>query len=291
MNYENLEQTALAAGTGYATYTGGKILLNKAKKPYVSKVVLKSMQNYSAEDNKLLSEAASKALERSPLKDKVIINNINTDNYEKFAEEVHQKISDKTAKWIKKIRPKYKLNSKDEEESLKKLKNKFKLMGKGKNACFVGLTNQVYVNNEKMSAATFHELGHAKNANTKGFGKLMHNIRRPFALAVPLILSVGLLKQKKEDGEKPVGAIDKTTTFIKDNAGKLTFFAMLPTLVEEGLASIKGAKLAKDGGLSANLLKRVNTGNFKAWTTYLLGTLITVGAVKLGIEVSDKMKK
>ena len=104
-------------------------------------------------------------------------------------------------------------------------------------------------------------------------------------------IRIALFKTKKAPNHEPKNKLDKTTTFIKDNAGKLTFFAMLPTLVEEGLASIKGAKLAKDGGLSANLLKRVNTGNFKAWTTYLLGTLITVGAVKLGIEVSDKMKK
>jgi hypothetical protein len=39
------------------------------------------------------------------------------------------------------------------------------------------------------------------------------------------------------------------------------------------------------------LLKRINTGNFKAWTTYLLGSLIVTAAVKLGIDVSDKIKK
>ena len=137
--------------------------------------------------------------------------------------------------------------------------------------------------------ATFHEMGHAVNSTTK-LGKLLQTAGGPMRMfAVPVILAVALLKRNKAEGEKPQGAVDKTTTFIKNNAGKLAFAAWLPTLAEEGMASIRAAKMAKGAGLSADLLKNLNKGNAKAWTTYLIGAAATAAAVRAAVWVKDKI--
>lgn len=169
-----------------------------------------------------------------------------------------------------------------------KLKKCMQAVADGKNAFCSPLTRDIMVNSEKLGAASFHEMGHALNASGSKFTKYLNIGRHVTALAVPLILATGLLKSAKKDGEKPNGVVDKTTTFIKDNAGKLTFAALIPTLAEEGLASIRGGQLAKQV-LSPSLVKKVNKGNFLAWTTYLAGALITSAAVALAVKVRDKV--
>ncbi|MBQ2611149.1 hypothetical protein IJF81_02015, partial [bacterium] len=82
------------------------------------------------------------------------------------------------------------------------------------------------------------------NANLSKFGKILQKCRPMALLAIP-VSQIALWKTKKAPGEEPKNGLDKTTTFIKNNAGKLTFLAFLPTLLEEGLASVKGNKLAK----------------------------------------------
>lgn len=171
----------------------------------------------------------------------------------------------------------------------KKLSEKIKEIAKGNNALCNPLTRDIMINTDKLAGASFHEMGHALNASG---GKLIkslvigrHIAKKGF---IPLILAIGLLKNKKQNGEEANGIIDKTTTFIKDNAGKLTFAALFPMLAEEGLASIRGAQIAKKV-LDPKLLKIVNRNNFLAWTTYLAGALITTGAVTLAVKIRDKI--
>ena len=116
----------------------------------------------------------------------------------------------------------------------------------------------------------------------------MHYGQNVSKAMIPAILITGLLKSKKEDGEQPKGIMDKTTTFIKNNCGKLVFAAMLPTIAEEGLASLNGAKLAKKV-LDSNMLKKVNKTNAIAWGSYIsLATVMGLGA-RLGVMVRDKI--
>ena len=63
---------------------------------------------------------------------------------------------------------------------------------------------------------------------------------------------------------------------------------MIPTMIEEGLASVRGAKLAKKV-LSPEMLKKVKTANFRAWTTYFVSTSIAAGLAKAAIYVRDKV--
>lgn len=156
----------------------------------------------------------------------------------------------------------------------------------GGNAAFVPNSNQILVNTEKMSAASLHEMGHALNKFSK-IGKILQKCRPIQLLALP-ILAVAAFKPKKADGEKANGVIDKTTTFIKNNAGKLTFATFLPILVEEGMASIKGAKLAKPH-LSADMLKQLNKLNGKAFLTYLGVAVATSLTATAASWIHDKI--
>ena len=142
----------------------------------------------------------------------------------------------------------------------------------GDNACFKPRTNQILVNTENMYVAAFHEMGHAMNKFSK-FGNILQKCRTMRALAVP-ILAIAAFKPQKAEGQRSSGVIDSTTTFIKNNAGKLAFAAFLPTLIEEGMASFKGAKLAKPH-LSSDAFKQLKNAYGKAFLTYL-GTAVAM---------------
>ena len=79
-------------------------------------------------------------------------------------------------------------------------------------------------------------------------------------------------------------------TFVKNNAGKITFATFIPTLLDEALASIQGAKLAKGSPLPKNLLKQLNRTNVLAWTTYLSIALIISTGVSLAVKAGDKIR-
>ncbi len=169
-----------------------------------------------------------------------------------------------------------------------KLTEKLKVVSKGKNAFCSPLTKDIMINMDNLGGASFHEMGHALNASGSKALKALVFGRHITKFFVPVILAVGLFKSKKKEGQEPNGIIDKMTTFIKNNAGKLTFAALIPTLAEEGLASIRGAQIAKKV-LDPKLLKKVNKYNFLAWTTYIASALVAAAAVKTAIMVRDKI--
>ncbi|MDD3593099.1 MAG: hypothetical protein PHX18_00555 [Candidatus Gastranaerophilales bacterium] len=158
----------------------------------------------------------------------------------------------------------------------------------GKNAFFAPKGNKIVIpTGGKFSLAYFHEIGHAMNANFSTVGKILQKMRPLTMLVLPIAL-LSLLKTKKAEGEQPQGIWDKTTTFIKNHAGKLTFAAFLPVLVEEGLASIKGQKLAKSI-LSPELLAKVSKNNKLAYLTYLGLALASALGVALAVKIKDKI--
>lgn len=144
------------------------------------------------------------------------------------------------------------------------------------------------VNKEKIGWAAFHEMGHALNNMTPGVGKMLRKLRGAGGILASLVFFTGLLKRKKVEGEKPQGAWDKATTFVKNNCGKLAFLGMTPMLLEEGLASIKGAKLAKSL-LSPEQFKALNKLYGKAWLSYV-GIAVGAGvATFVSSKIRDKI--
>ena len=161
-------------------------------------------------------------------------------------------------------------------------------ISEGRNAGYSSTANKVMINTEKLGPAGFHEIGHAINFNNSKFWRALQKYRL-FAPYVALsIAGVAILKRKKADGEKPTGFFDRTTTFIKNNAGKLAFGAMVPMLAEEVMASVRGNKLAKSL-LSPELAKKVIKMNGLGALGYV-GAAAAVGlAATLGSKVRDKI--
>ena len=130
----------------------------------------------------------------------------------------------------------------------------------GRNAFYTNKGNFAVAPKSKPSLI-LHELGHATNFE-KSF--VMRNLQklRAFGALAPVVLTfMNRASGQSEDGKK---------NFWERNAGKIGFMAMMPTIIEEGVASIRGIKMAKKVmGAKANLsaLKR---NYFFAWMTYVL---------------------
>lgn len=160
---------------------------------------------------------------------------------------------------------------------------------KSENAFFTFKSNKIIMPEKGLNLVFFHEAGHAANQNLSAIGKALQKCRWLSALALPIAL-VALFKTKKAPNEKPNSKTDKTTTFIKNNAGKLTFAAFLPLLLEEGLASIKGNKFAKKV-LSPHLFKKVLKTNAFSFSSYLITATLSSLSIYLGAKVKDMIAK
>ena len=154
----------------------------------------------------------------------------------------------------------------------------------GDNACYVDAAKKIVLPETKLNLAFFHEAGHAINANMSVFGKILQQCRPMALLALPIAL-IALLKTKKAPGEKPKNKLDAAGDFVKNNAGKLTLAAFAPMLIEEGLATIKGNKLAKEV-LNPELASKVAKSNAYGYGTYALLAL----GISAGIFIATKIK-
>ena len=151
----------------------------------------------------------------------------------------------------------------------------------GKNAAFDPTMNQVILNTDKISSAGFHELGHALNALKSKYGvKYLAKLRAPGYLIAGLMEYFAIFSRTK-----PKGAPRNFIDYIEDNCGKIAFLAMLPTVIEEGIASYRGINLAKKAGVSDALLKSMKKIYFKAHSTYsgkaVLGGLAVYASRKI----------
>lgn len=158
----------------------------------------------------------------------------------------------------------------------------------GRNAGYSNIANKVVINTEKLGPVGFHEIGHSINFNNSKFWRALQKYRTFAPLVALSLAGVAILKRKKADGEQPTGIIDKTTTFIKNNVGKLAFGAMIPVVAEETMASVRGNKLAKSL-LSPELAKKVLKSNRLGALSYI-GAAVAMGlAATFGSKVRDKI--
>jgi hypothetical protein len=251
---------------------------------FFSKPAVKEIQNISTNSktlNQQFKAAAEYAFESSNLSKKGVeyIDGKNI-RFDDFWEGIKNYGSTLDKKLIGKFKIYEKLNKKI-------ISNQYELMKNGLNAFFIPKMNKIYINKENASIFAFHEMGHAINKHSKNIGAFLQEIRTPFNKLAGVALLVSIVKHKKQP-EEQTGIIDRGTSFIKNNCGKLAFIGMLPTVLEEGLASINGQKLAKNI-LSENGLRRLNKMHVKAWLSYVglaIGT--TLGTV-LASKASDKI--
>lgn len=158
------------------------------------------------------------------------------------------------------------------------------------NALFSTSTNSILVPDSKINTPFFHELGHGINYNLKKGGKFLSNLSRiNYDLAILLGVSAILLPSQKDKEKK-----NKPIEFLQNNADKLAFLATTPLLLEEGLASIRGLKVAKPY-LDKIDYKKFKTSYFNAFMDYFTNACFVAGAAFAGLKIKnlimDKMKE
>jgi hypothetical protein len=158
---------------------------------------------------------------------------------------------------------------------------------KGANAFYNTETKEIIMPAKQLSTCSFHEIGHAMNANLSKIGPKLQKMRNPAMLAASLMITYcALTRNKKPDENGEISTAGKINNFIRNNSGKLAFLATTPILLEEGMASVKGQKLAKKFLTDKNLIKTVKINNILGYLTYLS---IGLGA-GLGAWATTKIK-
>lgn len=187
-------------------------------------------------------------------------------------------------------------NIKSKNPLMKKLKKVYtQMFGEGANAAYFTGTKDVVVHKESLFSSAYHELGHAMNANGGFASRMLQKSRSitPFgvSLVAPVVLAVGLLhKVDKNKPQEQKDNIEKSLDFVSNNAGKLTLASYAPMLAEEGLASIRGVKMAKKY-LNPEQLGKLKGNYLKAWGTYAGVAGLVAGGVTLGILVANAIKE
>lgn len=288
---------AIGVGAGWATY---KYLPKVISKPY-GRYFMGEVKSIPGNMQQQYWEAGQKAFINSGLSQKGInIVDINSKNVKTVisdtitkAENFTQNIYKKLGIDISVIKNKEKTRAKWKyilfgESSKDKLTNALCQIYKGNSAGFHPASKSVYVNKEKMGFSVFHEMGHAVNATEKGIRKVLSYGRQGTALLVPILLVAALLKKRQPESDAEPKKVQRKKNFLKDNIGILSFACMLPTVAEEGLASINGAKLAKNV-MNVDMYKKLNKINAKAFGSYaILAALIGI-FTQLAVNIKDKV--
>ena len=153
------------------------------------------------------------------------------------------------------------------------LREALKPVARGENAFYTDQLKLAVAPKSKPSLI-LHELGHAINAHKGKFLRFLQK-SRGYAAAVPtaLLLLNGAIPPR-EDNKK---------NFLERNAGLIGFASFLPTIVEEGLASIRGVKAAKQTLGKAVNLAPLKRNYFFAWLTYV------IAGIGLGVAAKQSL--
>lgn len=174
-----------------------------------------------------------------------------------------------------------------EDLSLSIPKKLLDLVEEGKNA-FYHIHSKKIITSDKAQIYAMHEIGHAINYNVSKFGKVLTACRPTQGLFLAPFMLTALIKTKKEEGEKAEGFWDKTTTFIKNNIGKITFISFLPTLFDETVASLRAHSFAKKH-LSPDLVAKQAKMLGWAGSTYYIAAISASLLAYLSVKVKDML--
>ena len=143
----------------------------------------------------------------------------------------------------------------------------------GRNAVFVPSSNQILVNREKLPLTIFHEMGHAFNFNNSKFWKLMQKSSIKCKQLAPLMMLIPAFTKKEvaTDGEE-LTKKQKIKNGIRESSPLISVGLMLPTLLEEGKATLRANKWAKQI-LDPKHAKLVTQKNAIAYSTYVIVAL------------------
>lgn len=147
----------------------------------------------------------------------------------------------------------------------KEWSNSLNNVAEGKNAFYADTLKLAVAPKDKPSLI-LHELGHAINAHSGEFMKFLQKSRGWAPMVPTALMFLEPMFQPKDNNKH---------NFIKDHAGLIGFGAFVPTIVEEGAASLRGIKAAKNNlkGLEGVKLGHLTRNYALAWGTYVLAGL------------------
>ncbi|MGN0192682.1 MAG: hypothetical protein ACI4CY_04050 [Candidatus Gastranaerophilaceae bacterium] len=174
-----------------------------------------------------------------------------------------------------------------EDLSLTIPKKLLNLVEEGKNAFYHYPSKKIIIS-DKTQIYAMHESGHAITHNVSKFGKVLTECRQKQGLFLAPFMLTALIKTKKEEGEKTEGFWDKTTTFIKNNIGKITFISFLPTLFDETVASLRAHSSAKKH-LSPDLVAKQAKMLGWAGSTYYIAAISASLLACLSVKAKDML--
>lgn len=255
---------ATAVTAGYVTNSLVKRMGVSISTPFRLKMVELNTKNDTVKLNQELSRALSDAkVDKCGVE---IFNHSTTPyfNQKKYAQEAVKNL-------------KLNLNGKPLFEKLRIIGSEVRVMFKnlssaryinGDAACYSSKSNKIFIRVSNRGLSGFHEIGHSVNYHLSPFWKTIQKMRRPMMMVSSTLPMIALFKRKKVEGEEPQNFVDKSTTFIKNNVGKLTALAFVPTILEELKATQRGNKLAKQI-CSPEVYKKVVKSNACGAATYI----------------------
>lgn len=282
--------TAAAAGTGYALRHN----LNKVRSFAAKKVMYREFNNAFAQ-NSIFKNAAFKVLKQNKIRYtdlsdewKKLTPSLHLDNIDYAnVQKAENSFPEKANRLLRALKSSISENLKKSKiPKVDRSAKEIELIINGKNA--VNLFDKVFVNFDKLSAVAFHEAGHAKNYFSNNlFTKSIQYLKHPFfrKIGFGVALASATLIPPKKDDEKHENLFSKTLGFLKKHCVEIAALSYAPLVMEEGLASIKGYKMAKDL-LPANALKVMNRIHAKGLLSYI-GMGVTAA---IGIYTANKVK-
>lgn len=269
---KSTNQFIINTGIGLAGAVAGweaePVLKRFSKKPF-SKLLIK-LTNFKFNDVQGggYKEYIENAIKQQNLEGKVKLVDLNERNYRQVMSELGFKPV-KCRKLNKIIAHILRLGS--------HAKDSFMRTVYGTNAFFSPKKNAVVCNFEKFGAPVFHELSHKLNSISKNpFLRMLSKVRSPLAVFAPLGISAcAVFTDKEKNSEKQ----DKSVRgFVKNHCGILTGLATLPLVTEECIANIRGTKIAKQAGVSGEMLAKVVKAHKFSAISYIAGIPIVVFA-------------
>ena len=203
---------------------------------------------------------------------------------------------------IENMKPSKKMSKLEKDElskSIAILKAQIKAISykEGNNAGYLMNANKIITPDKSLQTSVFHEMGHALNNNG---GIILKGLQKYSSLAAAIVPSAVLLISlfnKRKTTDKPQendSKIQKGADFVKKNAGIIAGLSFLPMVLEEGIASLRGQKVAKnlvkDNILSKDLFKKIKLTNLGGFSTYAPAAVIAGIGTHLAIKVKDNIQ-
>lgn len=156
---------------------------------------------------------------------------------------------------------------------------------------FDPISNKIYT---VKSSMLLHEIGHAINKNASLLTRLPKTLKLVSGFLIPLTILNALFTQKpsksESDGQEHKSAFKKLRDFTHRHIGLTVAGLFIPTLVEEGLASVRAIKFANASKVMSEAMKNQHNKNLKmAYGTYLFTALVAGLTAKLAVFVKDKV--